>query len=267
MRKGVQFYRDAHLPYFELKLCDTSQLSYKKHAHEEYSLGIVDKGKSSFWYEGKWEEVSPKTIVFIPPNLVHSCNPQQEDHWKYKMLFINTTWIHGFINSKDKPLFCNPIVEAISDHEIFSLTNKMIEDLTEHTSPLEKEESIIAIFEKMVVHLDQEKSKTLKQELPKLKIVKEYLHSNFCEKITLDRLEQVSGLNKFHIIRLFKDEFGIPPHMYQTLLRVNYAKKQLRRQRQITEVALEVGFYDQSHFNKVFKSHTGITPDRYEKLI
>jgi len=82
----------------------------------------------------------------------------------------------------------------------------------------------------------------------------------------LDDLERVSGINKFHLIRLFKDEFGIPPHMYQTLLRINYAKRQLRKQKQITEVALEAGFYDQSHFHKVFKSHTGITPEKYEKI-
>jgi AraC-like DNA-binding protein len=265
--KGVQFYRDKDLPYFELKTCDTSQLSYKKHAHEEYSLGIVDKGKSSFWYEGKWKEVSPKTIIFIPPDLVHSCNPQQEDQWKYKMLFINTTWIHGFMKSKEKPIYNGPFVKAISDYGIFNLTNKMLEDLTEHTSPLEKEASIITVFDKMTAHLEWEKGKRLKKELPKLKIIKEYVHSNFSEKITLDHLAEVSGINKFHIIRLFKEEFNIPPHTYQTLLRINYAKEQLRKHRPITEVALEVGFYDQSHFHKVFKSQTGITPDRYEKLM
>lgn len=264
---GVQFYRDADLPYFELKQCDTSQLSYKKHAHEEYSLGIVDKGKSSFWYEGRSEEVSPQTIVFIPPDLVHSCNPQQEEQWKYNMLFINAAWIDRFMNREEKVLYQYPVVKNISDPEIFSMTNKMIENLIQNASPLEKEESIIAIFERMVSQIHPVDKGRGKKELPKLKIIKEYLQSNFFDKITLDLLEQVSGINKFHIIRLFKEEFGIPPHMYQTLLRINYAKKQLRKQRQITEVALEAGFYDQSHFIKVFKSHTGITPDRYEKLI
>lgn len=263
---GVQFYRDTDLPYFELKQCDTSQLSYKKHAHEEYSLGIVDKGKSSFWYEGKSQEVSPKTIVFIPPDLVHSCNPQQEEQWKYNMLFINATWIDGFMNRKVKSLYPYPVVLNISDPEIFSMTNIMIENLIQNASPLEKEESIIAIFERILSQIDPLPTK-MKKELPKLQIVKEYLHDNYFEKITLDQLGQISGINKFYIIRLFKEAFGIPPHMYQTLLRINYAKKQLRKQRPLTEVALETGFFDQSHFSKVFKSHMGITPDRYEKLI
>jgi AraC-like DNA-binding protein len=265
--KEVQFYRDIDLPYFELKECDTSRLSYKKHTHEEYSLGIVDKGRSAFWYEGKYEEVSPQTIVFIPPNLVHSCNPQQKDHWKYKMLFINTAWVDSFMRSKERTLLKHSIVKANADPELLNLTNKMMDDLRKDISPLEKEESIIAIFDKLVSHFKQIKNNNIKKELSKLKIVKEYLHSKFFEKITLDHLEQVSGLNKFHIIRLFKEEFNIPPHTYQTLLRINYAKKQLQKQRPITEVALEVGFYDQSHFIKVFKSQMGITPDKYEKLI
>ena len=102
---------------------------------------------------------------------------------------------------------------------------------------------------------------------PKLKIIKEYLDSLFLEKITLEQLEHASGLNKFHIIRLFKEAFTIPPHAYQTLLRVNYAKKELCKYRQLAEVAVESGFYDQSHFVKVFKSYTGTTPDRYQKLM
>ncbi len=265
--KGVQFYRDIDLPYFELKECDTSRLSYKKHTHEEYSLGIVDKGRSIFWYEGKSEEVSPQTIIFIPPDLVHSCNPQQKDHWKYKMLFINMAWMDSFMGSKERTLLRHSIVKANAVPEFFTLTNKMMDDVRKDISPLEKEGSIITIFDKLFSHFKQVKNNNIRKELSKLKIIKEYLHSRFCEKITLDHLEQISGVNKFHIIRLFKEEFNIPPHTYQTLLRVNYAKKQLQKKRPITEVALEVGFYDQSHFIKVFRSHTGITPDKYEKLM
>jgi AraC-like DNA-binding protein len=264
--QGVQFYRDKDLPYFELKVCDTSALSYKKHAHEEYSLGIVAKGKSSFWYDGKSVEVCPRTIVIIPPNLIHSCNPQRDDQWKYKMLFVNSKWIQGFMNSEGECLFDQPVVSDIGDYQTFSMVNKKIDSLTSNVSLLEKEASIIAVFEK-TIGFSKVRNLTIRKELPKLKVIKEYLYSNFLEKITLDQLEQISGLNKFSIIRLFKEEFKIPPHTYQTLLRINYAKKQLCKYKQIAEVAYETGFYDQSHFQKVFKSHTGVTPDKYQKLI
>jgi len=81
---GVQFYRDKDLP-FEIKLSDTiSDLSYKKHSHEEYSLGVVNKGESSFWCEGEVTQIYQKTLVFIPHNIVHACNPNSDKPWNTK---------------------------------------------------------------------------------------------------------------------------------------------------------------------------------------
>ena len=53
----IQFYRDSDLPFFELKKSSKSELSYKPHTHQEYSLAIIDYGKISFWYEGKKTEI------------------------------------------------------------------------------------------------------------------------------------------------------------------------------------------------------------------
>lgn len=261
---GVQFYRDADLPFFELKLCDASRLCYKKHSHEEYSLGIVDNGKSTFWCEGKITEVSPQNLVLIPPGLIHSCNPHQQSQWKYKMFFIEAGWMQRFFESKGIPALDRPVVSSMTKFSSHNALSGMIEPLLLSASPLEKEASIMAFFEHAVEGMAQ--VRVCRQELPKLKVVKEYLHNNYLKKVTLEELEKISGLNRFTIIRSFKEEFKIPPHTYQTLLRINYAKKLLRQNRQIVDVAYETGFYDQSHFNKVFKGHTGVTPEKYQKL-
>jgi len=262
---GVQFYRDADLPFFELKLCDADRLCYKKHSHEEYSLGVVETGSSSFWYEGKTTRVNPQTVVLIPPGLVHSCNPQSYGQWKYKMLFIEAGWMQRFFASKGLPALCQPVVTGQANFQSYTALRSMLERLIKPISPLEKEAGIIGFFEEQAVRgMALWKKCSRAKELPKLKIIKEYLDNNYLRRITLEELEQVSDLNKFTIIRSFKEEFSIPPHTYQTLLRVNCAKKLLRQNNQITEVAYKTGFYDQSHFHKVFKSHTGVTPDKYK---
>ena len=261
---GVQFYRDADLPFFELKLCDANRLCYKKHSHEEYSLGVVEAGNSVLWYDGKISRVNPQTIVLIPPGLVHSCNPQLQDQWKYKMLFIDANWMRRFFESKGLPALCRPVVTGLANAHSYIALNSMLECLIKPISPLEKEAGIMAFFEQTVQGIGKLQKGSKAKEIPKLEIIKEYLDNNYLRRITLEELEQVSGLNKFNIIRSFKAEFSIPPHMYQTLLRVNCAKKLLRQNNQITEVAYKTGFYDQSHFHKVFKDHTGVTPDKYK---
>lgn len=266
---GIQFYRDKNLPFFELKICDTRALSYKKHSHEEYSLGIVEKGNSSFWYGGKCEEVCPRSLVVIPPQLVHSCNPYKGMQWSYKMLFIDANWVQGLVKSKGMGSVYEPVVTGLHGIQALNTVQQIINGfMISHVSPLEKETGVLAVFDHALHTMKRRVYKAdLHKDKPKLKLVKEYLHNCFREKITLDDLERVSGVNKFHLLRMFKEEFDVPPHMYQTLLRINYAKRELRKFRHIAEVALEAGFYDQSHFNKVFKSHTGITPERYQRLL
>lgn len=261
---GIQFYRDKDLPFWELKSCNTSEMSYKKHAHDEYSIGIVDQGRSCFWYDGKVNEIYPKSMVFLPPDLIHACNPINRDLWKYKMLFINQDWVQGFMKSKDSFVLTNPIIKDVSAYETFQTIDSMVKSLKSNASPLEKEASILAVFDQAVSGEKRTGGIKCKKEHPKLKIIREYLHSYFLEKVTLDQLEQASGLNKFYIIRSFKEAFKVPPHIYQIVLRVNYAKKELCKHKQIAQVANEAGFYDQSHFSKVFKSYTGITPDKYQ---
>ncbi|MDF2501131.1 MAG: transcriptional regulator, AraC family [Anaerosporomusa subterranea] len=264
---GVQIYRDKDLPFFELKLCNTSELSYRKHAHEEYSVGIVEQGSSCFWYEGAVDTINPETMVFLPPGLVHACNPVNRDLWKYKMLFINQAWVQRFMKDKGNDSITNPIVKDVSACGLLQTAGRMMERLSSNTSPLEKEASVLAVFEQALNGEKKSYALRCKQEHSKLKVIRDYLQNCFLEKVTLDQLEQASGLNKFHIIRLFKTAFTIPPHTYQTLLRINYAKKELCKDRQLAEVALAAGFYDQSHFSKVFKSYTGITPEKYQKLM
>jgi len=264
---GVQFYRDKELP-FEIKLSDTiSDLSYKKHFHEEYSLGIVNKGQSSFWCEGKLMEIYQKNLVFIPHDIVHACNPKSDQPWKYKMIYVQPDWVKGFMESHGGGTIEYPVVKEIRKNKEVATINHLIDILIRPVSFLEKEASLLWIFEQMLGDVDTSKYLSHRKLQPKLKTIKEYLHKSFLEKITLDQLEQISGLNKFFIIRSFKEEFSIPPHTYQNLLRINYAKKELQKYRQITEVTYETGFYDQSHFNKVFKNHVGVTPERYQKLI
>lgn len=264
---GIQFYRDSDLPFFELKLCNTSALSYKKHAHEEYSIGIIDQGKSNFWYDGKTDEVYCKTMVYLPPDLVHACNPVNRDLWKYKMLYVQKKWVQGFMESRESFVLNNPIIKDVSNYGVLQRVSKMLDSLRSDIIPLEKEAKILSVFDLALTGEKKICQVNYKKEQPKLKIIKEYLQNYFLEKVTLEQLERVSGMNKFHIIRLFKEVFKIPPHAYQTLLRINYAKKELCKHKPMTEVALDTGFYDQSHFIKAFKNYTGVTPEQYQKLV
>lgn len=87
------------------------------------------------------------------------------------------------------------------------------------------------------------------------------IHRNLAEGLSLGNLAQAAGLSPYHFARLFKISTGLTPHQYVTRCRVQRAKELLLRQfSSLTDVALQVGFCDQSHLTRHFKQIIGQTP-------
>ena len=68
-------------------------------------------------------------------------------------------------------------------------------------------------------------------------------------------------------IQKFKKHYFLTPSDYVRLKQVNYATLLIQKypKASLTEIALEAGFYDQSHFIRVFKKNYGCTPKRFKK--
>jgi AraC-like DNA-binding protein len=96
-----------------------------------------------------------------------------------------------------------------------------------------------------------------------VKAAKAYIQAHYRERITLEKLEQETGISRYHLIRMFKKSTHLPPHAYQNLLRINHAKTALKNRQPIADIALDAGFYDQSHFSKAFARIVGATPHKY----
>lgn len=89
----------------------------------------------------------------------------------------------------------------------------------------------------------------------------DYLHAHLAQDISLDQLAQTVNLSSSHLRRLFKQATGLAPHQYLLKLRVNRAKELLLTGSfSVGEVALQVGFADQSHLHRHFKRVFGVTP-------
>ncbi|OLV35141.1 AraC family transcriptional regulator [Acinetobacter baumannii] len=82
--------------------------------------------------------------------------------------------------------------------------------------------------------------------------------------ISLEELAQRVGLSRYAIIRLFKANVGLTPHAFQINLKINQAREQLKQGVPLAELAVNLGFSDQSHFHKAFKAHTGVTPRQFQ---
>ena len=93
----------------------------------------------------------------------------------------------------------------------------------------------------------------------------EYIRERLGDSITLDHLADYADLDKFHLCRAFRTQIGMPPHTYLTHLRIARAKELLHRGERASDVAPQVGFYDQAQLTRHFRRLVGTTPARYGK--
>jgi AraC family transcriptional regulator len=99
---------------------------------------------------------------------------------------------------------------------------------------------------------------------PTLQHVIEYIYDNLHQHLTLAELSPVAEMSPYHFARTFKRVTGETPHHYVLRVRVEHSKSLLLQGNlTIAEIASQVGFFDQSHFTRVFKQFVGITPQTF----
>lgn len=94
-----------------------------------------------------------------------------------------------------------------------------------------------------------------------LRRVREHVEKNLTDRLRTEDLATVAGLSPGHFNRAFRQSMGQPPHQYVLQRRVAVASELLEKtDRALADIALDVGFADQSHFSRTYASVTGETP-------
>lgn len=101
-----------------------------------------------------------------------------------------------------------------------------------------------------------------------VKKVKELINDNPLANISLDKLSIEFSLHPNYIVRKFKEITGFKLSEYLTRIRLEYSINILLTSKEnMTAIAIESGFYDQSHFNRNFKKHITTTPLHFSKVM
>jgi len=91
-----------------------------------------------------------------------------------------------------------------------------------------------------------------------------YMENHLGENFSLNDLSKAVGISLFHFSRLFRISTGESPMGYSRRLRIERSKQMLlQAERKKAQIALELGFSDQSHFTRTFRRMTGLSPGEY----
>ncbi len=99
------------------------------------------------------------------------------------------------------------------------------------------------------------------RDVPSLRRIRDYLHAHFRARITMGDLAATAGLHPVYLGQMFRRETGETIAGCVSRLRVRAAAGQLVATKDpLASIAFDLGFCDQSHFQRVFRKVSGLTP-------
>ncbi|HZR25569.1 MAG TPA: AraC family transcriptional regulator [Vicinamibacterales bacterium] len=96
-----------------------------------------------------------------------------------------------------------------------------------------------------------------------LQVALALVEQHFAEPLPLASVAKKVGVHPVHLARTFRRVYQTPFASYVRQLRIDFARRQLAGPAALSDIACAAGFYDQSHFSRSFKQHTGFTPAEY----
>jgi AraC family transcriptional regulator len=96
--------------------------------------------------------------------------------------------------------------------------------------------------------------------------VERYVEEHLEQGPTVAEMAEIVELSPYHFAREFKRATGLSPHQFLTERRIDRAKSLLAETGlPIAEIGLIVGFSSQSHFTRLFRKLTSVTPNAFRR--
>ena len=262
-----KIFKIKELPYLELKYSNTFYECSQKHYHNMLCILALNEGVSKVIIEDKEIILEKNKLVIINPNEVHFSISENFSK-DYYVIYIDRAWYRDLqsliFNTQDVIALTNEIFDLQIIKEFFDLFEYLYLD----NEVIDKESKLLEflnkIFDKCV---DKNIVLKIDNTTQIAKEFKSYIEDNIASKLTLTQISNALGFSPYHIIRICNQDFGLSANAYIVNKRVHRAKKMLGEGMDISQVAIEVGFYDQSHLTNIFKKVFAITPKAYQNSI
>lgn len=237
----------------------TPNCSFPTHIDRHSRISIVLNGKLKETVGNIEEYATSASMVYKPKDVEHSnlfgpqgariislgfrddhllkeWSPKDIDHWQWHHHFKHTPLSNSLLNT----LWQESSIEAIEDCAF---------DLIANMHPSLKSTPLLSYPS----WLDK---------------VEEYIHDDYSHNLRVKDLAAELNIHPVYLSRVFRRKYGQSVKEYIHDVRIQRTIEVLAEtEAPIVQVALDHGFADQSHLNRVFKSRMGTTPWNYRRMI
>lgn len=265
-KENAKFWHATDFKDMELLKARYITHTFPRHIHSGYAIGIIEQGIEIFYNKKEVHAATTGSIVVINPEEVHTGYAGDDKGWKYRMMYPDSALLRDLASemagrSLPHPIMNGPLIHDLEMAEKIRYLHSVLES---SVSRIKRQEIFAAVMSEFIRRYARNHSEIpIQNDHRAIRLIKNYLNDCYQENISLDQIEDITGLSRFYLTRIFKKSTGLPPHAYLTQIRIERAKSLLCKEMPISHVAAETGFVDQSHLNRHFKKIVGVTPGKF----
>jgi AraC-like DNA-binding protein len=269
MTDHVQYHRVLDTPGLVLSEARFSHFQFDPHYHLDFHIGLVTQGAQRQHCRGDTVLLTPGRIALMPPGEIHDGGAPGGHAYTLQTFRLSPALLRGLTEelagcSREPCLAASVLDDGPLASDLLRVHTAM--QSSAQALPLSVQSQWLLLLARVFERTGGFAPQPVAGALAPLqrRRIEDYCRARLSEKITLDQLAALCGLGRFQFLRGFKHTVGVTPHAWLLRLRLEQACALLNTGAlSIAQVAHEVGFYDQSHFNRAFRHAFGVAPSRY----
>jgi len=243
------------------------------HSHpDRLELMFIRTGTGTYIVNDKPHDIKGGDVIICNANVLHDEVPHKNKNLSTLSIAVTNVKLPGLPENHLIASDVCPVLEIEKHHVLFDAIIQTIFDSlafgndnqpeTNHYLTLALLSWLIQAFN----HFGTPQSAAISKTDQTLTEIKNYIDTNYCEDLSLQKISDRFFISPSHLSHLFKRKLGYSPMHYIVRRRIGEAQSLLILTRKsITEIASTVGFDNLSHFNVQFKKYVGLSPLTYRK--
>lgn len=239
----------------------------KSHFHDYFELYYLEKGTRFHMIQDELYCISPGEFIIFSPYTMHHSYGEENVPFKRLLLYFKKEEL-------DSPELLDTLENGTGvykpDPAIKRTIYQMLVQLQEEQdSPAHYASSYMhSLLNLLLLTIVREiNSPAVPEKRNRIVDVISYIHQNYNEEITLEKLAQHFYISPYYLCREFKKFTNSTIIQYLQVTRVMNAQRMfMETDKNVTEISKDTGFSNITHFNRVYKSITGMTPSQSRKL-
>ncbi len=247
----------------------------------DYELLYIESGQLQLIYNERKFIFSQGDILLFCPNVPHIFQvldvPLSQPHIHFDVKY-DTQSKDAFISFQDyneltpaqrqlirenifPDLIHTPLLNIVDKEAFLKLFYEIID--SKNPNSLSCKAKMLCLLETIIT--DNELPTTSTVTPPSVAfLIKSYIDANYDQPISLGILERQFGYSKFHIEKLFKQEYGISVMNYRAKKRMEGALTLLEKN-SVSETAALLGFSSIYAFSRAFRAYHGTSPTKHTR--